>query len=172
MGCVKLCLVDGNIVQDPTRPAQLEDSLVELLYAGTHNRALMLEMSSRKKPDVSSYDEKLSKEAGIPEYVMEDMIGLAQSAIQPLIEAQRHLSPSTEEINNKILALNLGTPFVTVEETNVHSAATDRSKQDMLFRQVIEEAYEFIHEKIGPVALRLFGVDDTSTPNIESSTHK
>eukprot|EP00978_Attheya_sp_CCMP212_P016364 scaffold42800_cov52-Attheya_sp.AAC.5 len=167
VGCVRLCLVDGNIVQNPT-PAQLEDSSVELLYAGTHDRALMLEMSSRKKPDVSSYDEKSSKGVGISEVVVADMIRLAQSAIQPLIEAQRHLSPKTEEFDDYALAMDLGIPFVRIEETNVHSATSDRSKQDILYRQVIEEAYEFIHEKLGPVALRLFGVDDASTPNIKS----
>eukprot|EP00978_Attheya_sp_CCMP212_P046419 scaffold391579_cov58-Attheya_sp.AAC.1 len=64
--------------------------------------------------------------------------------------------------------MDLGIPFVRIEETNVHSATADRSKQDMLYRQVIEEAYEFIHEKLEPVALRLFGVDDASTPNIKS----
>eukprot|EP00978_Attheya_sp_CCMP212_P010775 scaffold26242_cov50-Attheya_sp.AAC.6 len=95
------------------------------------------------------------------------MIRLAQSAIQPLIEAQGNLLPKTEEFDDYALAMDLGRPFVPIEETNVHSATTDRSKQDMLYRQVIEEAYEFIHKKLEPVALRLFGVDDASTPNIK-----
>lgn len=71
LGCVRVGLVDGKLVVNPTLE-QLEVSDLNLLYAGTMNRVVMIETEAKQ------INEKLMKEA----------LQLAQDSVQKICEEQ------------------------------------------------------------------------------------
>lgn len=46
-GCVRVALVGGKFVAEPTRE-QLAESPLDLLYAGTDSRTLMIELAAKE----------------------------------------------------------------------------------------------------------------------------
>jgi polyribonucleotide nucleotidyltransferase len=84
VACVHvLCfLEDGTLIMDPS-PAQVEDSLCELLFAGTATDIAMMECSSPTDQ--------------IKETMLVDLMRLAHSALEPILDIQRNMISVKEE---------------------------------------------------------------------------
>ena len=74
VGCVRIGLVDGAFVAEPNK-LQLAASSLDLLYAGTEHRTLMVEVSAKEVPNTT----------------LKAALRYAQAQLPPIIQAQRRL---------------------------------------------------------------------------------
>jgi len=74
VGCVRVGLVDGAFVAEPNK-LQLAASSLDLLYAGTEHRTLMVEVSAKEVPNAT----------------LKAALKYAQAQLPPIIQAQRRL---------------------------------------------------------------------------------
>jgi polyribonucleotide nucleotidyltransferase len=128
---------------DPT-PKQVEDSLAELLYAGTRTEVVMMECSSPTDK--------------IPEDTLAKLMKVAHSALGPIFGVQDELISAVEEEDDKddrMLRQDLGLP--PLDEHDEKGAPVDTFEEDA--SRIVDEAYEYCHARMGDNALRLFGYD-------------
>ncbi len=141
--CYLCCLQDGTVIMDPT-PKQVEDSLAELLYAGTRTEVVMMECSSPTDK--------------IPEDTLAKLMKVAHSALGPIFGVQDELISAVEEEDDKddrMLRQDLGLP--PLDEHDEKGASVDTFQEDA--SRIVDEAYEYCHSRMGDNALRLFGYD-------------
>jgi hypothetical protein len=141
-------LEDGTLLVDPS-PAQVEDSLCELLFAGTATDVVMMECSSPTDR--------------IHETLLVDVMRVAHSALQPILEVQRNMmmisSSSTsareeQKFNEDcILRHTLGLPPLEESEEEEESHVNYDHDAVLLYT----EAYQYCHGQRKDSALRLFG---------------
>ena len=161
--CVKLAILrDGTVIYDPT-PRELDECKLELLYAGTRDKVLMLEFSSNGGLPNSNED------PGVDEGTAADAIRLAHEAIIPIIDRLEQLREKyvkdleakamakdetlmTDEEVAQLLGLDL---FSNSEAMN---GFVDTNSTAMATK-VLDEANAFVWEKVKHVALKLFGYD-------------
>jgi hypothetical protein len=138
---------------DPS-PAQVEDSLCELLFAGTATDIVMMECSSPTDR--------------IKEEMLVDLMHVAHSALEPILEIQRNMISVKEEQQSgadRIIRYTLGLPPLDEEESE-ESHVNYNQDAALLFT----EAYQYCHGQRKDSALRLFGYTNnyTTTTAIES----
>lgn len=75
IGCVRIGYVDGALVVDPT-VQQLEDSTLDLVFAGTADRTLMIETISQQFPE-----ELMCKALELAQLSVKDVINTQLEAI-------------------------------------------------------------------------------------------
>eukprot|EP00526_Cylindrotheca_closterium_P002561 CAMPEP_0113609660 /NCGR_PEP_ID=MMETSP0017_2-20120614/4613_1 /TAXON_ID=2856 /ORGANISM="Cylindrotheca closterium" /LENGTH=912 /DNA_ID=CAMNT_0000518499 /DNA_START=43 /DNA_END=2777 /DNA_ORIENTATION=+ /assembly_acc=CAM_ASM_000147 len=143
IGCVYLnVLKDGTVLIDQSIPHQ--DSICELLYAGTRDKVVMMEFSGL-----------------LPEENLINLIELAHGCVQPLLDTQKMLvdtRKSQQEIEDEALRKELGLPPTNGNQTSIESESTTVGDSEQLF----DEIYDFCRKEIGESSLRLFGVGDLS----------
>ena len=188
--CVKLAIQrDGTIIFNPT-PKELQECKFELLYAGTKDRALMLEFFANavqpKRED--TYALSSTEDPGIPESTVAHAIQLAHDAILPMIEMQEKLRDGyIKKIEDRVLANNDETLFSDEEiaqllgfESQIRASDETGEIEDRpLWNQngsaVLDEAKTFVWSKLERGALKLFGhtevEDANSTLKHESEAH-
>lgn len=151
VACVYLCyMADGTIIMDPS-PAEVNESLAELLYAGTRTHVVMMECSSP-----TEY---------IPEDTLVNLIKVAHAALEPILDIQAGLIDAVEEEeHNEVedeeahrLALGLP-PLDDNKEDSEHTSSTNDFEKDA--SQLFDEAYEYCQSKLKECSLRLFGFSD------------
>lgn len=148
VACVHLsCLEDGTLIIDPS-PAQVEDSLCELLLAGTATDILMMECCSPT--------DRIKEEALV------DLMRVAHSALEPILEIQSEMSfVKEEESDDRIMRLALGLPPLEVSE---ESDVTYEQDAKSLFT----EAYQYCHQQRKDSSLRLFGYTNDRDGAVDS----
>ncbi|KAL3945019.1 MAG: hypothetical protein SGBAC_000876 [Bacillariaceae sp.] len=143
IGCVYLnVLKDGTVLIDQSTPNN--DSICELIYAGTRDKVVMMEFSGM-----------------LPEENLINLIQLAHGCVQPLLDTQTKLVDTRkeqEEIENDALRKELGLPPSIETESSVKTESTTVGNSEQLF----DEIYDFCRKGIGESSLRLFGVGDLS----------
>ena len=143
VACVYLCCTeDGTVIMDPT-PAQVNESLAELLYAGTKTDVVMMECSSPTDR--------------IPEGSLVDLMRIAHAALEPIFEIQENLISAVKEEDmddEQALREALGLPPLDYN-SEVSFAEDYVSDAERLF----DEAHEYCDSQIRDSALRLFGYD-------------
>ena len=173
--CVKLAILrDGTAIFDPT-PQELKECKLELLYAGTRDKVLMLEFS------VNGGLPNTIEDPGVAESTVADAIKLAHEAIIPIIDQQEELNEKykqqaeARELTNdeslmsddevaKLLGL---TRMQSSEMSHVPNSIQDGTS-------ILEQANAFVWSKVGNVALKLFGCsnedDDESVSSLDSAS--
>jgi polyribonucleotide nucleotidyltransferase len=145
VGSVYLNLLkDGTVLVDQSTPH--EDSMCELLYAGTREKVVMMEFSGI-----------LSEERLV------DLITLAHGCIQPLLDTQEKLVKGMKNTNDNIDDLDLRAEL-GLHPIDAEVSATSKNLQNVSETEEVQEffdqAFNFCKGKIGESSLRLFGVDD------------
>ena len=165
--CVKLAMMrDGSVIFDPT-PEELGECKLELLYAATKDRVLMLEFSSNGGLPNSGED------PGVSEVSVASAFRLAHGAIIPIIEKQEELHDEyIKAKSGAIMSTEKNEALMTDEEVAkflgfdslMASMEKDRESvgptitiQDGM--KLVEEANSFVWDRAGSVALKLFGYD-------------
>ncbi len=187
--CVKLAIEwDGTIILHPT-PKELQECKFNLLYAGTKDRALMLEFSANAVQPKSegTNDNSSAEDPGIPESTVARAIQIAHDTILPLIKMQEKFRDMhIKKIEDKVLAKD-ETLFSDEEIAQLlgfesHIRASDETgeiEDQLLWNQngvaILDEAKTFVWSKLERGALKLFGhteVDDAHfTLTHESAAH-
>ena len=149
---VLLCVLeDGTVLIDPS--TKWEDSTCELLFAGTRNEILMMEFSGL-----------------LPESQVVDLIALAHGCIQPLLDAQketfnRRLKHQRDNIDDSTLRAELGLQNTSTDTGEADQSEENKKQADQLF----DEAMDFCRDHLRGVSLRLFGVSNPSSTNVDLS---
>jgi len=142
VACVHLCCTkDGTVIMDPT-PAQVHDSLAELLYAGTKKDVVMMECCSPTDR--------------IPEDTLVHIMKVAHAALEPVFDIQNELINEVAEEeadDDEMLRQALGLPPLEAESA-VETSAEDH---DQDAARLFEEAYEYCQSQLKDTSLRLFG---------------
>lgn len=153
VAAVHLCLdSEGTVIFDPTH-SQIQESVTELLLAGTRDKIVMLEATSHT--DV------------IPEEIFVNLMKLAHGALQPILETQELLvlDQHNEEPSDVDLLASLGLTEVSV------SSDTDEELEEKA-ASLFEEAYAHCHGHLSDAAVRLCGYKEgmTSAAAISGAT--
>mmetsp|Transcript_30623 Transcript_30623/g.64788 ORF Transcript_30623/g.64788 Transcript_30623/m.64788 type:complete len:1530 (+) Transcript_30623:69-4658(+) len=165
--CVKLAISrNGTTIFDPT-PKELDECKLELLYAGTKDRVLMLEFSSNGGlPRSDGVNGHSVEDPGVDESTVADAIRQAHEAILPIIEKQEELREKyLRDIEARALEkdealmtdqevaqlLGLESPMAGSEVVYVDPI----NNQDGM--KIIDEAKKIVWTKVKHVALKLFG---------------
>eukprot|EP00585_Thalassiosira_rotula_P004997 CAMPEP_0196149876 /NCGR_PEP_ID=MMETSP0910-20130528/30701_1 /TAXON_ID=49265 /ORGANISM="Thalassiosira rotula, Strain GSO102" /LENGTH=269 /DNA_ID=CAMNT_0041412883 /DNA_START=30 /DNA_END=835 /DNA_ORIENTATION=+ len=166
-------LRDGATIFDPT-PLELKESKLELLYAGTKDRVLMLEFSANgglpRGDDING--QNLAEDPGVSESTVADALRLAHEAIIPIIEKQERLRDKyIEDMETKALekdealmtdeevARLMGLGTSPIANFKVNEASTDPISSQVDGMRILDEANSFVWSKVKHVALKLFGCD-------------
>ena len=152
-----MCLtIDGEMILDPS-PTEIENSRLDLLYAGSKNRTLMLEFCA--KPALLDFNNSKHRPIGIPEHEVADVILFAQEHVQSIIEAQELLPVKIRIDKNDRdlrfrLASDLGIAVRVDDAEELMALEKDAYLSNMKLKT--QEALDFIFEKLGDAVLRLF----------------
>ncbi|KAL7546837.1 hypothetical protein ACHAWF_010167 [Thalassiosira exigua] len=161
--CVKLAVMgDGAVVFDPT-PTELQESRMELLYAGTRDHALMLEFSANGGLPAGA-------DPGIPKDMVANALRMAREAIIPIIERQealrdehilqlerKKLEKDEGLMTDEEVSRLLGFGSSTMELGDSLSSEDSFNAEDG--RKIIDEASEFVWSRVEGAALKVFGYD-------------
>jgi polyribonucleotide nucleotidyltransferase len=155
VACVYLCCMeDGTVIMDPT-PSQVQESLAELLYAGTRTNVVMMECSSPTDR--------------VPEVTLVDLMKVAHAALEPVFEVQQELISAVEEDetdDEQAVRTSLGLPLLT-EENAEDPVITDEKENDVTL--LFDEASKYIETQLKDSSLRLFGY--SADAETQSDTH-
>ena len=169
--CVKLAILrDGTAIFDPT-PSELKECKLELLYAGTRDKVLMLEFS------VNGGLPNVVEDPGVAESTVADAIKLAHEAIIPIIDQQEELNEKYKQ-QAEARELTNDESLMTDDEvakllglTRIQSSEMSHVQQNSIQdgTNIIEQANAFVWSKVGNVALKLFGCSEEEDDGSESS---
>ena len=141
VGCVYLnVLKDGTVLLDQAVPH--EDSICDILYAGTRENIVMMEFSGM-----------------LTEAQIVDLIELAHGCIQPLLDTQEQLMQQVREVDSMDdapLREQLGLPAEVQGESALQTNDDNEELAQLLFNQ----AFDYCKAQVGESSLRLFGVSD------------
>ncbi|MEX2577950.1 MAG: polyribonucleotide nucleotidyltransferase [Verrucomicrobiales bacterium] len=131
IGAVRVGLVDGEFVANPTFE-QREESSLDLVYAGLRDKVIMIEGGA---------DE-------IPEEKFKEALRFAQDAIQPLIDAQEELArrvgkekrnPELLDVKDEMLEIAYEVAGDRIEDAIYKPSKVERSAAVRALRKEVEE---------------------------------
>ncbi len=148
VACVYLSLdQDGTVIVDPAIPD--ETAVGGLLYAGTRTKVVMMEFSGM-----------------LQESRLMDMITLAHSCIQPLLETQEKTirkmqEARVEDIDDEAIRMELGlTGLIRSSPSGNESQMTQDENNVQNAELVFQEALTFCSARLLASSLKLFGYSD------------
>jgi len=160
--CVKLAILrDGTAIFDPT-PSELKECKLELLYAGTRDKVLMLEFS------VNGGLPNTIEDPGVAESTVADVIKLAHEAIIPIIDMQEELNEKYKQ-QAEARELTNDESLMTDDEvakllglTRIQSSEMSHVQQNSIQdgTTILEQANAFVWSKLSNVVLKLFGCSE------------
>ncbi|GKY97292.1 hypothetical protein MPSEU_000687600 [Mayamaea pseudoterrestris] len=156
------------IVQDAS-PAQMQDSLGQLLLAGTRDKIVMMEWSSHG-----------SHNAGLPEEQWEALLKVGMAALQPVLDSMEQLhelktqreeteAAENDSMDDEAVRVSLGLDQVVssetlttdeVTETAVLAAGLSNEDRDLLLAKALDVCALKLKNALG----RLFGVSGSCQP--------
>jgi polyribonucleotide nucleotidyltransferase len=148
VACVVLCLLkDGTVLVDPSIPPR-EDSIGELLFAGTRDKVVMMEFSGI-----------------LAESQLVDLIALAHGCIQPLLDTQEETAKlgqkqRGDDVDDATLRASLGLQNDTDKTTDMDTP--DHLENEKKAEQIFDQAMELCKDRLGEASLRLFGVKNAA----------
>jgi len=170
--CVKLAILrDGTAIFDPT-PQELKECKLELLYAGTRDKVLMLEFS------VNGGLPHEVEDPGVAESTVVDAIKLAHETIIPIIDMQEDLNEKYKQ-QAEARELTNDESLMTDDEvakllglTRIQSSEMSHVQQNSIQdgTNILEQANAFVWSKVGNVALKLFGCSDAEEDDESGSS--
>jgi len=169
-GCVRVCLmIDGEMIIDPS-PTQLENSRLDLLYAGSRDRTLMLEFCA-KPTEFESSSSAERELIGIPEEEVADIIRFAQGHVLAIIEAQERIPVKIRVGNNdRDLRLRLASDLGIAQRMDDADELRTMEKEAYTSRmqEKLQDAFDYVYETLEDVVLRLFSGTSVSNEAEES----
>ncbi|MCB1233017.1 MAG: polyribonucleotide nucleotidyltransferase, partial [Verrucomicrobiae bacterium] len=166
IGAVRVGLVNGEFVANPTFEER-EESILDLVYAGLRDKVIMIEGAANE----------------ITEDQFKAALEFAQSAIQPIIDAQEELAraagkekrtPVLMEVQQKLLDIAYEVAGDRIEEAIYKPMKVERSKAVKVLRDeveakireaepeasdfAIEQAFEYLQKKAFRVSILEKGV--------------
>ena len=154
VACVYLSLLgDGTVLVD-SMPR--EDSVGELLFAGTRDKVVMMEFGG-----------------SLSEAQIVDLIALAHGCIQPLLDTQM----KTIKLSKKQFADDKDDSTLRAELGFLRDSTTlkdddnelDQNDNQIKAKQILEQATKYCKDYLESASLRLFGVADNSIEAITES---
>jgi len=194
---IRLCLLhNGRIIVNPN-PFEIENSKLQLLYAGTRYKSLMIEAfcgENTHYSDSLTLDSKyLTHDSqslnDTSEETLAELLNVAHALIQPIIDAQERFQTNLKtenkketwdlELIRKTLDLPNENPTKEVEDITKHglfnhalktfglSNANTKEKEDLIQHDLFSNALNFIQEKCHQSFLKIFA-PDINEPNIQT----
>lgn len=173
--CIKLAILrDGTAIFDPT-PSELKECKLDLLYAGTRDKVLMLEFS------VNGGLPNTIEDPGVVESTVADAIKLAHEAIIPIIDQQEELNEKykkqaeARELTNDESLLTDDEVAKLLGLTRLESSEISHVQQNSIQdgTTILEQANAFVWSEVGNVALKLFGCsEEDGRSQVSASIHQ
>ena len=145
--CVRVCLSsEGEMLQNPSQE-ELKNSCMDLLYAGTRDRTLMIEFGSKPK-GLESIEDLASYRIGVPEERIAELIEFSHSCIQDIIEAQNNLP------RNKAVKVN--EDYINGLKTELGLSLSSKVNNKDSIIDKTNEAIQLVEDRLLPAALKHF----------------
>lgn len=157
VACVYLSLAeDGTVVIDPAIPDDNNKAIIGgLLYAGTREKTVMVEFSGI-----------------LDESRLMDLISLAHTCIQPLLDVQEGTGRIMEEEQMKdnfdedSVRIDLGLTVLGDERAIANDdSELNADKDRQTAERIFQEALSFCSERLSTASLRLFGYTSRTSEN-------
>ena len=145
VGAVRVGRVDGEFIANPTY-AQMEESDLDLLVAGSADAILMVEAGANE----------------VPEDVMVKALAFGQEALQPSVEAQRKMAAEVGKEKRQVELIGLDEAIKAKMKTRAEAALNDLLDQP----HTKTELYQAVDELRDSIAAE-FVVADPESENIE-----